>query len=60
MKIEQIPPGLMLTDFICEIDDCFEDAEYFYSNRSTSSDAANVWRLCEIHSEEYKEREEGR
>jgi len=40
MKIEQIPPGLMLTDFICEIDDCFEDAEYFYSNRSTDG----VWQ----------------
>ena len=58
MKIEQIPPGLIPIDIsvTCEIDDCMQEAEYFYSNLTTSPDDAYTWSLCTIHAAEYEER----
>lgn len=62
MKINQIPRDLMSIDIsiVCEIDDCGQDAEYFYSNLSINSDDAYTWSFCAIHAAEYEEREEGR
>lgn len=47
MKIEQIPPGLIPIEIsvVCDIDGCMQEAEFFYSNLTTSPDDDYTWSL---------------